>query len=126
VQTVVQICPAVVLQLLEALRPQHRQHLAQTLTQLRYEYEQQHDQDDGVCQVDHEAAAALVEHLQQMSEVDVLLIMTVTSQQQWAADVSFALMQGVLGAGRYVKPCKRLYRQNTALTPLQQSWQVYL
>lgn len=98
----VELCPAVVPQLLEALQPQHRQHLTDTLQQLRHEYEQQHDQDGSVCQVNHEAAAAFAEQLQHLSEVDVLLIVTLTSQQQWAADVSLALMQGVLATGRYV------------------------
>jgi hypothetical protein len=118
VKAVAKECPAVVPQLLLALQPQHRQHLAHTLQQLRHEYEQQHERDGSHCQVDHEAAAALVEELQHFSEVDVLLIIALTSQQQWEADVSLALMQDVLSVERYVES----YHGWTVCAGYQPAW----
>lgn len=95
VQSAGLLCPAVVPPLLEALLPQHRQELSFRLTQLRQQYidYQQQEPQDGVLP-NPAAAEAFVQHLQQLTSVDVLLMTSIASQQ-WQADVSFVLMQGV-------------------------------
>jgi hypothetical protein len=92
------LCPAVITQLLEALKPQHRQQLSDALTQLR---QQQIQQEKTLSEEPTTAAAAevLVQQLQQLSAVDVLLMMSL-QQQQSEADIAFPLMTGILEAPR--------------------------
>lgn len=104
VQSAVALCPTAVPQLLEALHPEQMQHLATSLAQLhqqaKHEQLHPHRQHGGVTTA-AAAADALVQRLQHLGVVDVLLLISLTAQQQWAADVSLVLMHGVLEAGRY-------------------------
>lgn len=99
-QSAVQLCPAAVPQLLEAMQPQHRQRQASTLLHLQEHHLQHHQQQQQQPHI--ERGVRLAQQLQELSVVDVLLAVSLSSQQQWAADVSLALMQGVLAAGRWV------------------------
>lgn len=90
------LCPAVITQLLEALKPQHRQQLSHALTQLRQQHMQQKLLLD---ETPATAADALVQQLQQLSAVDVMLMMSL-QQQQSEADIALPLMTGVLEAPR--------------------------
>jgi len=94
-QSAAALSPAAVRQLLQAVQPQHRHQLAEALLAMR----EQH-QDDLVGQPEG-AAAHLIEQLQQLSVVDVLLLISLAAQQQWAADISLVLMHGVLEADRW-------------------------
>lgn len=99
VQSASGLCPAVITHLLEALKPQHRQQLSNALKQLRQQQIQQ-----GITTLDDtpaRAAAAdtLAQQLQQLSAVDILLMMSL-QQQQSEADIAFPLMTGILEAPR--------------------------
>lgn len=95
------LCPAVVPQLLDALQPRRMQHLADICAELRRqcdEQQQQQQDEDAAAATDNAASEATAQDLRQLSAVDVLLLISLASQQQWAADVSLVLMQGVTRA----------------------------
>lgn len=73
------------------------QHLADTCAELRWQCDEQQQQqdEDAAAATDNAAAEATAQELRQLSAVDVLLLISLASQQQWAADVSLVLMQGV-------------------------------
>lgn len=108
VQSAVALCPTSVPQLLEALHPEQMQQLSTSLAQLGQQAKQQqlrlHCQDAAGSPRQATGTAAadmLVQQLQHLGVVDVLLLISLATQQQWAADVSLVLMHGVLEAGRY-------------------------
>lgn len=103
-QSAVAMCPTAVPQLLEALEPQQMQHLSTTLLQLT-EQQQQQQHLDCAGAPDHAAAVFLGQQLRHLAVTDVLLLISLADQQQWAADVSLVLMHGVLEAGRWVSWC---------------------
>lgn len=103
VQSAVALCPAVVPQLLDALQPRHMQHLADICADLKRQCDeqQQQDEDAAAAATDNAAAEGTAQELRQLSAVDVLLLISLASQQQWTADVSLLLMQGVTRAHRW-------------------------
>lgn len=101
------LCPTAVPQLLEALEPQHMQQLSTTLLQLTQQQPQQqlHMHHAGAEDCVEATSAAMGQQLRHLGVVDVLLLISLAAQQQWAADVSLVLMHGVLEAGRWVSWC---------------------
>lgn len=100
VQSAAELSPAVVPQLLSALQPKQRQGLAATLSDLRQQLQLQHDVSAGVGGRADQDGHELVQQLQGLSVVDILLLVSLASQQQWAADVSLVLLHGVVGTDR--------------------------
>jgi hypothetical protein len=93
--------------LLEALHPEQMQHLSTSLAQLGQQAKQQqlwpqcqHAAGSPGQATGTAAADRLVQQLQHLGVVDVLLLISLAAQQQWAADVSLVVMNGVLEAGR--------------------------
>lgn len=105
-QSAVALSPAAVPQLLQAVQPQHRHQLAEALLALRDQHQ------DNLVGQEEGAAADLIEQLQQLSVVDVLLLISLAAQQQWAADVSLVLMHGVLEADRW--ECSAAHKHRVA------------
>lgn len=98
VQSAAALCPAVVPALLSALDRPHRQRLSAALLSLQQQQQHHH-------QTEADVLATAAQDMRQLGVWDVLLLLSLQSQlqaQQWDADVSLLLLQGVQDAHRYV------------------------